>query len=126
MTASRYGPIASVDRSLVNRSVAKAMRVPSGDHAGCISAIGVVRQPAKAVRRQVVDEEIGQSSLHAGERDGLSIGRPRRVQDLVDIRHGDLPGAMPLCASKMASAARPDITVPTAICRLALSHAPAE
>ena len=32
----------------------------------------------------------------------------------------------PLCASKIASAGRPDVTVATAICWLALSHAPAE
>jgi hypothetical protein len=32
----------------------------------------------------------------------------------------------PLCASKIARAARPVVTVATAICRLVLSQAPAE
>jgi hypothetical protein len=34
MSARRYDPMASVERSLEKRSVAKAIRVPSGDHAG--------------------------------------------------------------------------------------------
>ena len=38
MMASRYGPMLNVERFDENRSVANAMRLPSGDHAGCRSA----------------------------------------------------------------------------------------
>ena len=102
------------------------MRCPSGDHAGCRSAYASFVSVAASAAVQVVDEQIGEAARHPGEADGVAVGRPGRVEDLVDARESDLALASPLRASKIASAGRPDDDRANAIRLLVASQAPAE
>ena len=117
MSARRYCPMSSVFRSLENRSVAKAIRLPSGDHDGCRSAKGSLVS-RRGCGGEIVDKQIGQSAQHAGEADRAAVRRPRRVEDLVELGDRDFAQLVAGRASKIASAARPLATVATAICWL--------
>ena len=46
---------------------------------------------------EVVDKEVGIAAHGCRERNGLSVGRPRRVEDLSDLRHFNFPGDVGVC-----------------------------
>jgi len=47
-----------------------------------VGVVGYALQPRPS---QVVDVEIAEALAQSGERDGLPVGRPRRIQNLIDF-----------------------------------------
>ena len=116
----------SVSRFDEKRSVANAIRRPSGDQAGCTSAkASFVRRRTREVFRSKMYRSVSparmpvkQTAWPSGAHVGLITSSTSGIATSRSL--------FPLCASKMASAGRPPVTVAIAMRLLALSQAPAE
>ncbi len=125
-SARRYAPMSSVSSFVEKRSVANAIRWPSGDHAGCRS------EYASAVSGLSVDvvRSISQRSVSPRVNAVTTTDRPSGAQ--LGLKISSTPGSgtsrslSPVLALKMASAGLPAVTVAMAMRSLARSHAPAE
>ena len=94
----------------VNRSVAKAIVRPSGDHAGCRSANASAVSCCSDAGRQRVDEQIRQPALQRRKHDARAVRRPARVVDLAEPVERNLARGDGRDVSRMTSTGLPPLS----------------